>query len=241
MMDEKLSRSALVLGEAAMDRLAQVRVMIFGVGGVGGWCAEALVRTGLKRLTIVDFDRVAASNCNRQAMALSSTLGELKVDALKRRLLDIAPDASIETIPEKLLPENLPRFDLDAFDYVIDAIDSVESKAALIRGATACPGVTLFSSMGAALRLDPALVRADEFRKVSGDGLAKALRGRFRQSGGLPEKPFVCVYSAEAPLVGEQSGRGSVMTVTAAFGLKLAQLVLADVKNSLAKPPRNMV
>jgi len=240
-MDERLSRSALVLGQATIDALARTRVIVFGTGGVGSWCAEALVRTGLKHLTLVDFDRVAPSNFNRQAMAETGTLGELKVEAMKRRLLSFGPDAEIDALARRVDAASLPEFGLDRFDYVIDAIDSVADKAALIAGATACPGVTLFSSMGAALRLDPALVRSAEFRQVAGDGLAKALRNRFRQTGGMPEKPFVCVYSAEAPLVGEQAGRGSVMTVTAAFGLKLAELVLSDLKKSLAKPGQKMI
>ena len=240
-MDERLSRSALVLGQATIDALARTRVIVFGTGGVGSWCAEALVRTGLKHLTLVDFDRVAPSNFNRQAMAETGTLGELKVEAMKRRLLSFGPDAEIDALARRVDAASLPEFGLDRFDYVIDAIDSVADKAALIAGATACPGVTLFSSMGAALRLDPALVRSAEFRQVTGDGLAKALRNRFRQTGGMPEKPFVCVYSAEAPLVGEQAGRGSVMTVTAAFGLKLAELVLSDLKKSLAKPGQKMI
>ena len=240
-MDERLSRSALVLGQATIDALARTRVIVFGTGGVGSWCAEALVRTGLKHLTLVDFDRVAPSNFNRQAMAETGTLGELKVEAMKRRLLSFGPDSEIDALARRVDAASLPEFGLDRFDYVIDAIDSVADKAALIAGATACPGVTLFSSMGAALRLDPALVRSAEFRQVAGDGLAKALRNRFRQTGGMPEKPFVCVYSAEAPLVGEQAGRGSVMTVTAAFGLKLAELVLSDLKKSLAKPGQKMI
>lgn len=240
-MDERLSRSALVLGQATIDALARTRVIVFGTGGVGSWCAEALVRTGLKHLTLVDFDRVASSNFNRQAMAETGTLGELKVEAMKRRLLSFGPDAEIDALARRVDAASLPEFGLDRFDYVIDAIDSVADKAALIAGATACPGVTLFSSMGAALRLDPASVRSAEFRQVAGDGLAKALRNRFRQTGGMPEKPFVCVYSAEAPLVGEQAGRGSVMTVTAAFGLKLAELVLSDLKKSLAKPGQKMI
>ena len=231
----------MVLGESAIDALARARVILFGVGGVGSWCAEALVRTGLKHLTLVDFDRVAASNFNRQAMAETGTLGELKVAAMKRRLESISSEAEIEAVARRVDEASIPEFGLDRFDYVIDAIDSVADKAALISGATACPSVTLFSSMGAALRLDPAQVRSGEFRQVAGDGLAKALRNRWRKAGGMPEKPFVCVYSAEAPLIGEQAGRGSVMTVTAAFGLKLAELVLSDLKKSLAKAGQKMI
>lgn len=214
-----------MLGADAMARLKRIRVAVFGVGGVGSWCAEALVRSGLKNLMIVDSDRVAPSNINRQAMASVSTIGELKVEAMRRRLLEIAPDARIEARAERFTEQSAAGFDFASFDFVIDAIDSVADKAALIRLACAS-GATVFSSMGAALRTDPCAVRVSQFRKVAGDGLARALRNRFRTTGTPLDGKFLCVHSGEPPRISEAQGRGSLMTVTAAFGLTLASLVL---------------
>lgn len=229
--DSRFSRSEIVLGSDAIERLKTAKVIVFGIGGVGSWCAEALVRTGLGHLTLVDSDTVAASNMNRQAMATSKTLGEAKVEAMRRRLLEIAPDADIAARAERFTPETAGNFDLASFDFVIDAIDSVADKAELILRTLACGGKTrLFSSMGAALRTDPTKIQVSQFRKIEGDGLARALRGRFRKLGGKIKGDFLCVCSSEAPCVSEVAGRGSLMTVTAAFGLTLASLVLDAVR-----------
>ena len=126
------SRSQLLLGEEAMERIAQKRVIIFGVGGVGSWCAEALVRTGIGRLTIVDADKVSTTNINRQLMATTKTVGQVKVDALKERLLSINPKAEITALQKIFTEETAPEFHLEDYDYIIDAIDSLKDKAALI-------------------------------------------------------------------------------------------------------------
>ena len=165
----------MLLGNEAMDRIAQKRVIIFGVGGVGSWCAESLVRSGIRQLTIVDSDRVCITNSNRQLMATTKTVGQVKVDALKERLLSINPKAEITALQQIFSEETAESFELDTYDYIIDAIDSLKDKAALIL--LACKTkAKFFSSMGAALKLDPTRIKVTEFWKVQGDPLARALR-----------------------------------------------------------------
>lgn len=229
------SRTRKLLGDAHTAALARRRVLIVGTGGVGGWCAEALVRSGIRQLTLVDSDRVAVSNVNRQVMALPATVGELKVEALKRLLLAINPEADIAAYAVRYTPETPAEapFDFSHYDVVVDAIDSVDCKAALIRAALAVPTVTLYSSMGAARRVDPFRLRHTPFSKVAGDGLARALRQRFKKEGAFPCRPFTCVWSEEPPRESppddpDPRAFGSLMPVTASFGLALASLVLAD-------------
>ena len=197
-------RSELLLGNEAMDRITQKRVIIFGVGGVGSWCAESLVRSGIRRLTIVDSDRVCITNINRQLMATTKTVGQVKVEALKERLLSINPQAEITALQKIFSEETADEFNLDSYDYIIDAIDSLKDKAALILLATSFPstgedrrGPKLFSSMGAALKLDPTRIKVTEFWKVQGDPLARALRKKFKSQKLFPKRKFQCVYSDE--------------------------------------------
>ena len=198
-----------------MVRLAEKRIAVVGVGGVGSWCAEALLRSGVRHLLLIDDDIVAPSNLNRQCEAVESTLGRVKVEAMKERLLSIDSSAEVEARCERFEPGSpLPEADL-----VIDAIDSVASKAALILAATE-KGVPIVSSMGAALRMDPTKVRVMSFDKVAGDGLARALRQRFKRMGCYPACKFSAVCSVEPPARLEL--RGSLMQVTAAFGMALA-------------------
>jgi tRNA A37 threonylcarbamoyladenosine dehydratase len=171
-------------------------VVIFGVGGVGSWCAESLVRSGIRRLTIVDSDRVCVTNINRQLMATMQTVGQVKVDALRDRLLSINPKAEITALQKIYSAETADDFNLDEFDYVIDAIDSLENKALLIRRATASKA-HFFSSMGAALKLSPTQISVAEFWKVKGCPLARALRNKFKRSKQFPKRKFMCVYSPE--------------------------------------------
>lgn len=217
-MEGAFSRSAALLGEAAMERLAAARVLVVGVGGVGGWCAEALARTGVGHIAVMDDDVVAESNLNRQCPATVSSIGRMKVDAMRERLLAINPVADVYARAERFTGAE----DIDGYDAVVDAIDSVDCKAALVLKATE-KGVPIFSSMGAALRTDPTKVKVTRFDKVSGDGLARALRRRFREGGrGLPK--FECVWSEEPPRACES--RGSLMQVTATFGMCLAAMVV---------------
>lgn len=226
-------RSELLLGDEVMERIAQKRVIIFGVGGVGSWCAEGLVRSGIRQLTIVDSDRVCITNINRQLMATTKTVGQVKVEALKERLLTINPSAEITALQKIFTEESASNFYLEDYDYIIDAIDSLKDKAALIL--LACQTkAKFFSSMGAALKLDPTRIQITEFWKVKGDPLARALRNRFKKEKLFPKRKFQCVYSDELlenkqPIDPDDRGNGSIVHITAIFGFMLAGLVIKDI------------
>lgn len=194
--DAIFRRSELLLGVDTIERVGQKRVIIFGVGGVGSWCAESLVRSGIRHLTIVDSDRVCITNINRQLMATTKTVGQVKVDVLKERLLSINPSADITALQKIFTQDTAGEFDLDSYDYIIDAIDSLKDKALLILMATRTKA-KFISSMGAALKLDPTRIKITEFWKVQGDPLARALRKKFKQMGEYPKRKFKCVYSDE--------------------------------------------
>ena len=230
---ETFSRTERLFGSDGMERLRQTRVILFGVGGVGSWCAEALVRTGVGHLTMVDPDIVAYSNINRQCPASTSTVGRHKVEVMRERLLDINPQADIVAMAERFTADDAERFALDSYDYVIDAIDSMADKAALIL--LACrTRATLLSSMGAALKMDPSRIAVTEFWKVKGCPLAASLRRRFKKAGTFPAKKFKCVYSDELlrnkPTdEADATFNGSLMHATGIFGLTLASLVVRSV------------
>jgi Dinucleotide-utilizing enzymes involved in molybdopterin and thiamine biosynthesis family 1 len=189
-------RTELLLGKDLVDKISSVRVIIFGVGGVGSWCAESLVRSGVGHLTIVDSDWVCVTNINRQLMATTKTVGQVKVDVLKSRLTEINPEAEIIALQKVYDASSFDSFQLDTYDYIIDAIDSLENKADLIRKATRTKAV-FFSSMGAALKMDPLKIQVAEFWKVKGCHLGAALRKRMRKGEEGPSKKFKCVYSEE--------------------------------------------
>ena len=232
-MNEFFSRSEALLGEQSMEALRSKRVIIFGVGGVGSWAAEALIRTGLTHLTLVDGDTVQASNINRQLPATRETIGMPKVEALKARLLTINPEAQISTVPEMMNDAWLQASGLSEYDYVIDAIDSVNDKVDLILYATRVRGLKIFSSMGAALRFDPTQVTTAELMAIKGDALAKAVRVRMKKLDRYPYKKVRCVYSTEQAQRCEE--RGSLMQVTAVFGCTLASLVIDDIRKASKK------
>ncbi len=256
-MDQYFSRTQLLFGREAMNRLFQSRVAIFGIGGVGGHAAEALARSGVGRLDLIDKDVVAPTNINRQIVATTKTLGRQKVSVMKERILEINPDAQVNVFPVFFLPENANLFDFTQYDYVIDAIDSLDNKVSLIRRACSS-GAVLFSSMGAALKMDPAKISVAEFWKVRGCPLGAALRRKFKKSKLFPSKKFKCVYSEELlQNVGtcgdcgteecvckkNTSGNdadwhaskvhtnGTVAHITAIFGFTLAGLVIEDIRN----------
>ena len=160
------------------------------------WCAESLVRSGIEQLTIVDSDRVCMTNVNRQLMATTKTVGKVKVDVLKERLLDINPAANITAIQDIYSAETAESFHLSSYDYIIDAIDSLKDKADLILRATKTDA-KFFASMGAALKMDPTKISVAEFWKVKGCPLAAALRRKFKHNKTFPSKKFQCVYSEE--------------------------------------------
>lgn len=190
------NRTELLVGTTIMGSIAAKKVIIFGVGGVGSWCAESLIRSGIRNLTIVDSDRVCITNINRQLMATTETVGHVKVDALKERLLAINPCANVEAIQKIYSEENAEDFELDAYDYIIDAIDSLKDKASLILRACKTSAV-FFSSMGAALKMDPSQIKVAEFWKVRGCPLGAALRKKYKKAKIKPAHRFRCVYSEE--------------------------------------------
>lgn len=251
MQEEKgiFKRAELLLGNTLMNRIADTRIILFGMGGVGSWCAESLVRTGVKHLTIVDSDFVCETNINRQLMATTKTVGLRKVDVLKARLLDINPDAEITTIAGVYSEETSASFDLESYDYIIDAIDSLKHKVNLILTATRTKA-KVFSSMGAALKMDPSRIKTAEFWKVKGCPLAAAIRRKMKQEG-KPSKKVMCVYSDEVlenkglkyendeskssqllkqdnPSVKAQTN-GTLVHITAIFGFTLAGLIIKDI------------
>ena len=189
-------RMELLLGNEAVGRIGSRRVIIFGVGGVGSWCAESLIRSGIRQLTIVDSDRVCITNINRQLMATTKTVGQVKVEALRERLLTINPKAEITALQKIFTEETAAGFDIGQYDYIIDAIDSLKDKALLIEMACQTKA-KFFSSMGAALKMDPTRIQVTEFWKVKGDPLARALRNRFKKEKRFPKRKFLCVFSDE--------------------------------------------
>ena len=234
-MPEQFQRTALLLGAEAMDRLQGLRVIVFGVGGVGGWCVEALVRSGVGHVCMVDGDCVDVSNINRQLPATIGTVGQPKVEVMRRHLLDINPQAEITARQERYTAQTADTFHLDDYDYVVDAIDSLSDKALLIRRATQSRA-RLLSSMGAARKTDPTQIAVAEFWQVKGCPLAAALRRMFRRSGEFPARKFRCVYSpelhanageADIDMSSEQKEpNGTLMHCTAIFGLLLAAEVI---------------
>lgn len=188
-------RTELLLGKSFIEKAAAKRVIIFGIGGVGSWCAESLIRSGIGHLTIVDSDRVSVTNINRQLLATTKTVGKTKTEVLKERLLEINPKAEITALQKIYSPETSESFELDLYDFIIDSIDSLSNKVHLIQTATKT-NATFFSSMGAALKMDPTRIKVAEFWKVQGCPLGAALRSRLKKAGGTSKK-FMCVYSDE--------------------------------------------
>ena len=190
------NRTELLLGKATTDKIANVRVIIFGVGGVGSWCAESLIRSGIRYLTIVDSDHVCETNINRQLMATTETIGQPKVEVLKKRLLSINPEAEINALQQVYCAETAESFHIESYDYILDAIDSLDNKVHLIHKACEAPG-KLFASMGAALKMDPLKIDVAEFWKVKGCPLAKALRQNSRRASNSPPRSSN-VYTAKS-------------------------------------------
>ena len=229
------SRVERLVGPEGLAKLGKARVILFGVGGVGGWCAESLVRSGKGHLTIVDPDCVDVTNINRQLPATSSTVGHPKVEVLRERLLDINPECEVVALQKRY--EAGVTWGLDGYDIIIDAIDSLKDKAALILEASAAPGA-FFSSMGAACKIDPGKVRVAEFFSVRGCPLGAALRKKLRQAKTLPAKPFLCVYDEEVlpnlgpeqdPGPGKAVANGTLAPITGIFGFTLAGLALQEI------------
>ncbi len=241
-MNYALNRTELLLGTDVVQRIGRARIILFGVGGVGSWCAEALVRSGVCHLTIVDNDQVCPSNINRQLMATTHTVGRPKVEVLRERLLDINPEACITALCKVYDEQTADSFHLNDYEYVIDAIDSLQEKAHLILHTTRL-SLRLFSAMGAALKMDPTRVRVAEFWQVTGCPLARALRQRFKRMQSFPAHKFQVVFSnelltnqqlsdnADTDAWSERHARtnGSLCHEVGIFGFTLAGLLIQDL------------
>ncbi len=223
------TRTIQLIGENGFTALQRARVILFGVGGVGGWCAETLLRTGIGHLTLVDFDKVDTTNLNRQVVATASNIGQSKVLEMQKRLLSIAPEADIQAIDRQYNTETADTFDLAQYDIVIDAIDMVECKALLLYHATQA-GCKVYSSMGAGRKTNPQKIRTAEFWKVQGCPLARALRTKMKKTGLLPASKIQCVYSEE--ISGDQ---GTLAPVVGVFGMTIAAMVIEHLAQQNSK------
>ena len=230
-MDERFARTALIFGDEGMSRLARARVAVFGIGGVGGHCAQALARAGVGAIDVFDDDVVSLSNINRQAVAMSSTLGRPKVEVIRDQILDINPAATVTCRRMFYTPENADGVDLSVYDYIVDAIDTVKAKVELICRAKAAD-VPVISAMGAGNKLDPTRFEVAELSKTSVCPLCRVMRAQLRKRGIACHK---VVYSREEPVravADETNGRhapGSVSFVPPVMGMILAGEVIKDL------------
>ena len=233
-MSEIFKRTELLLGESAVKKLSGCRVAVFGIGGVGGYTAEALARSGVGKLDLIDNDTVSESNINRQIIALHSTVGRAKVDVMKERILDINPYAEVRAYNTFFMPETEGEFDFTLYDYVVDAIDTVTGKIALAVKADKA-GTPIISSMGAGNKLDPTAFEVADIYKTSVCPLARVMRRELKQRG---IKKLKVVYSKEAPLSpvsadeNEQHRKqtpGSTAFVPSVAGLIIAGEVIKDL------------
>ena len=232
---EVFSRTEMLLGSEAMDRLSRARVAIFGVGGVGGYVAEALARSGVGSLELIDSDKVSQSNINRQIIATLDTVGRYKTEVMKERIMSINPTADVRLRNCFFLPENSEEFNFAEYDYVVDAVDTVTAKIALVMKANEA-GVPIMSSMGAGNKLNPAMFEVADIYKTSVCPLAKVMRYELKKRG---IKKLKVVYSKEMPIKQEPSqenGRkiapASIAFVPSVAGLIIASEVVKDIANN---------
>ena len=228
----QFSRTALLIGEEGVEKLKKSRVAVFGVGGVGGYVVEALARSGVGALDLIDKDTVSLSNVNRQIIALHSTVGRLKTEVAAERAKDINPDICVRIHNVFYLPETAEQFDFSAYDYVVDAIDTVSGKLALIEQAKRA-NIPVISSMGAGNKLDATAFEVADITKTSVCPLARVMRRELKKRG---IEHLKVVYSKEeplpSPLVDEESGKpvpGSIAFVPSVVGLILAGEVIKDL------------
>lgn len=235
-MLNQFSRTELLLGKDSMDKLSKARVAVFGIGGVGGYAVEALVRSGIGAIDIIDNDKICESNINRQIIATHSTIGEYKTDAAIRRIYDINPDIKVKAYNTFYMPETSNEFDFREYDYIIDAIDTVTGKIELIVNATNT-GAPIISSMGAGNKLNPALFEIADIYNTSVCPLARVMRTELKKRG---IKSLKVVYSKEKPLTPISPGDtadepkrkqtpGSTAFVPSVAGLIIAGEVIKDL------------
>ncbi len=223
-MEDIFSRTELLLGSDNMDKLKKSRVAVFGIGGVGGYVVEALARSGIGTLDLIDDDRVCLTNLNRQIFATRDTVGKYKVDAAKERILSINPEVNVNTYKTFYMPENSSQFDFSLYDYVVDAIDTVTGKIEIICQAEKC-GTPVISSMGAGNKMEASLFEVADIYKTSVCPLAKVMRHELKKRG---IKSLKVVYSKEVP-VSHRQIPGSNAFVPGTAGLIIAGEVVKDL------------
>ena len=226
-MENQFTRTEMMLGEAALDRLKSTRVAVFGVGGVGGYTVEALARAGVGEIHLFDSDTVSVTNINRQIIALHSTVGRLKTEVMRERIADINPDATVVCYPIFYDESTAEAIDLAQFDYIVDAIDTVRSKILLITRAKAAD-VPIISSMGAGNKLDPTRFEVADIYKTSVCPLARAIRTELKKRGITSLKT---VYSKEPPYLNGERIPASISFVPSVVGLIIAGEVIKDLAN----------
>lgn len=231
-MSEQFSRTQLLYGAQSMEKLAASRVTVFGIGGVGGYVVEALARSGIGALDIIDNDQVCLSDINRQIIATHKTIGMYKVDAAEERIHDINPDCVVRAYKTFFLPETQDQFDFSQYDYVVDAIDTVTGKLAIIEKAKKA-GVPVISSMGAGNKLHPSMFEVADIYKTEVCPLAKVMRRECKKRG---IDSLKVVYSKEMPIKpSEKSGERKVVPGSTAFVPSVVGLIIAgEVINDIA-------
>lgn len=222
-MKEEFERSAALLGDVGIERLNNSFVALFGLGGVGSYVAEALARAGIGKILLVDNDKVSKSNINRQLCALHSTLGRYKVDVVAERLLDINPDIIIEKRYDFVLPENIDSFDFEGLSYIVDAIDTVSAKLAIIEKARLL-NIPLISSMGTGNKLDPTAFAISDISKTSVCPLCRVMRRELKKRGILHQK---VLFSTEEPKSSPLSQGGKQIPASLPFVPSVAGLIIA--------------
>ena len=223
-MKEQFSRTAQLLGNENVEKLFDKHVIVFGVGGVGGYVVEALARSGIGKISIVDNDVVNESNINRQIIALHSTVGMQKVEVLKNRILDINPECKVFVYNQFFLPENSKDFDFSIYDYVVDAVDTVTAKIEIIKKSKES-NVPVISSMGTGNKLNPMGFKVSDISKTKVCPLARVMRNELKKRGISKVK---CVYSEENPVIQTQTP-ASVAFVPSVAGLLIASEVIKDL------------
>ena len=223
-MPEQFARTELILGQEAMDRLRKSRVAVFGIGGVGGYVVEALARSGVGSLDIIDHDKVSMTNINRQIIASTNTVGRDKVDVMKERILSINPDAVVNVSKSFFLPETADLFDFGKYDYVVDAIDTVTAKIELVLR-VGDAGVPVISCMGTGNKLEPAMLEIADIYQTSVCPLAKVMRRELRKRN--VEKLKV-LYSKEEPVKNYLSIQGRAVPGSVSFVPSVAGLIIAS-------------
>ena len=227
-MLDQYSRTEMILGKDAMQKLWNSRVAVFGLGGVGGHTVEALVRSGIGAIDIIDNDKICPTNINRQIYATRNTIGEYKVDVAEKRIAEINPDIKVAKYRTFYAPETASEFDFSLYDYVVDAIDTVTGKIALVENATNAK-VPIISSMGAGNKLDPTRFEVSDIYKTSVCPLAKVMRNECKKRG---IKKLKCVYSKESPIKVDSQVPGSNAFVPSVVGLIMAGEVIKDLIKS---------